>query len=249
MDYAFDYYVGNANADADADADARTRFVYDDRRVFSKLYVLFKSIGLVFYTATLTTCDNPVIYSVMNVVMFLSMTNSVRYEYMHHRRYGTTFSSIGEYNRWKQQQWPKTRAVFSMVELGIKTWYVIQTFPPTFQIVTICNVGESVLKIHISFLFMLYFIMIVFSVLFLSTAYCYDTNYYQTYIHPTPQQQCISAPVVFPLNPNEECCICLDIDNIQDWILLPCGHTFHRLCISRWFLRQPTCPVCRVGSV
>ena len=30
--------------------------------------------------------------------------------------------------------------------------------------------------------------------------------------------------------------------------VLQCGHTFHSVCIHRWILYNPTCPLCRVPA-
>jgi hypothetical protein len=40
----------------------------------------------------------------------------------------------------------------------------------------------------------------------------------------------------------EDCHICLE-SNADERTL--CGHPFHRKCLTKWFLRSPTCPECR----
>lgn len=260
MDYAFDNYFGNNPEDNNANAvnnnveyELRPDFVYDERRIFSKLYVFLKSIGLVFYTLTFTTCDKPMFFVVMNTVTFLSVLNSARYEYSHYRRYGTTFSSFGEFERWKHQLWPKTRIVFSITELGIKIWYVINTFPPQFDFDPPCNLGKTILNIHIVGLLLVYAVVSLFSSYLLCTVCCYDVNHYQSHRDNIRPRETLSLPLPLPLpvfndvvlNINRECCICMDIDNIQPWIGLPCGHTFHVTCVSRWIVTHYTCPVCR----
>ena len=233
MDYAVDY-LNEMNTGG--------RFVYDDPRYFSKLYVLLKSIGVVVYTATLITCSRPDIYYIFMVgVMSLSTANSARYEYRHYQRYGTIFSSIGEYDTWKQQLWPITRAVFSIAELGIKIAFFIRMFPPRFDVRSMCDVGQSIFNIHIFVVFTIYTISGISCVCFLCSAYCCGDNY--------PRQQRLQGPqtrfIVIP-HQNEECCICLDDSAIQIWVILPCGHTFHNSCITRWLVGNDTCPVCRI---
>jgi hypothetical protein len=45
-----------------------------------------------------------------------------------------------------------------------------------------------------------------------------------------------------------ECSICLE--NIEnDSIVLSCNHSFHKTCIENWFLRDRTCPMCRVNII
>lgn len=45
---------------------------------------------------------------------------------------------------------------------------------------------------------------------------------------------------------NRECCICFADINLGDRLTrLPCGHLYHRPCISQWLRKHCTCPVCR----
>jgi hypothetical protein len=247
MDYIVDIDIENNNVRDDGHY-AVGQFIYDEKRYCSKLYVFCKSIGLAFYTTTLTTCEVPDFYIIMNVVMFLSTMNSARYEYKHYQRYGTVFSSHNEYNTWKRNQWPKSRMVFSMTELAIKIWFFIKTFPPQFDYRTTCEIGQSMFKIHILTILVLYVIITVFSMLFLVCVYCGGPHYsYQTYIRSNITSQAISVPlpIISDNNQNDECCICMDVDNIQAWLILPCGHKYHALCVSRWLLQHHTCPICR----
>ena len=236
MDYTVDYFTT-----INTGFNSGGQFVYDEPRYFYKLYVLFKSIGVVVYTATLiTSCSRPDIYYIFMVgVMSLSTANSARYEYRHYQRYGTIFSSMDDFNQWKQQQWPITRAVFSITELGIKIAIFIRMFPPRFEIRSICDVGQSIFKIHIFTVFAFYIIMGISCVCFFGSAYCCCDNYPQQQRTQRPQTRIIA-------HQNEECCICLDDSAIQIWVILPCGHTFHNMCIMRWLVRNNTCPVCRV---
>jgi hypothetical protein len=55
--------------------------------------------------------------------------------------------------------------------------------------------------------------------------------------------------------PNEECPICLDSlcaeaekKAYNAVARLPCGHTFHRHCVTRWLVRCSSCPVCRMDA-
>lgn len=43
------------------------------------------------------------------------------------------------------------------------------------------------------------------------------------------------------------CAICLDgYDTMPLATRLPCGHIFHYLCLSSWFMRCDTCPLCKL---
>jgi hypothetical protein len=45
---------------------------------------------------------------------------------------------------------------------------------------------------------------------------------------------------------NKECLICLDEQFIGSFSCkLPCGHLFHKPCLTEWLGKQCTCPVCR----
>ena len=45
---------------------------------------------------------------------------------------------------------------------------------------------------------------------------------------------------------NEECSMCLSPMLQTDKVVkLKCGHAFHKLCLSLWYLKEPTCPMCR----
>ena len=222
MDYAIDFYFWN-NFSND--------FLYDNRRIFSKLYVFFKFIGLIFYASILPTCNNHDFFIGMIVAMFLSTLYSTRYEYAHFRRYGTVFSSINEFEEWKKELYPKSRILFSMVELVIKIVYFIKIFPPVCEFNNLCEIGESIFKIHILVLFMIYIIAGVFSICFLCS-----------------HRQTISLliPILVVNSQNEECSICMDTDNNSEWSILPCGHKFHGQCISQWLRSNQTCPICRL---
>jgi len=214
----------------------------NNRRICAKLYVFFKFIGLIFYTISLPTCNNHDFFIGMIVAMFLSTINSARYEYAHFKRYGTIFSSVNEFEEWKKRLYPKSRILFSMVELAIKIVYFINIFMPICEFNNLCEIGESIFKIHILALFMIYIIAVVFSICFLCSVNCYDNSH---------RQQTISLliPILVVNGQNEECSICIDTDNTSEWSILPCGHKFHRECISKWLLTNQTCPICRLHMI
>ena len=260
MDYAFDYYF---TEDAVSNNEPRrTDFIYDDRRSFSKVYIFCKYFGIVFYMNTLLPCNKPLLTAMVGL-MCLSSVNSARYEFAHYRKYGSRFLSIAEFDAWKSRQYPKSRLVFSFGELGLKIWYGITTFPPQFDFsfATKCGMGESVLNVHMLVIFMLYTIVSVFSMYLLYSGCCFDTIYIpnhpannlrnhrqvQDLVRPLdPVAVAVSVDMSVAASSHEECCICLDKDDSAPWGVLPCAHTFHAACITRWVAtQQPNCPVCR----
>lgn len=259
MDYVFDFYFGPPSiAQLGVEAQTQMFFIYEDPRFFSKIYVFLKSLGLIFYTTTLTRCENSFLfYLIMKGLMFLSTVNSARYEFRHYQRYGTVFSSVLEYYVWKSNLWPKTRIVFSFTELVLKMGYFIYIYPPQFEFSSVCDIGKSFLMIHILVLFIIYAITILFT-MWLSFCIC---NYHneQRVREPLPIQRPVTItmtmtvpaivpfPVVVPSLDNE-CCICLDVSEAEaarEWIRLPCAHLFHRVCITQWLITHETCPICR----
>ena len=45
-----------------------------------------------------------------------------------------------------------------------------------------------------------------------------------------------------------QCCICADQFENDDSIniaAVPCGHTFHEVCVMRWLKTSNSCPQCR----
>ena len=213
----------------------------NNRRICAKLYVFFKFIGLIFYMLSLQTCQNRDFFIGMIAAMFLSVINSARYEYAHFKRYGTIFSSVNEFNEWKKGLYPKSRILFSIVEISIKIVYFIDIFPPVCEFNNLCEIGESIFKIHILALFMIYIIAVVSSICFLCSCYKYD------YSHR--QKISLSIPILLVNSQNDECCICMDTDNNSEWSILPCGHKFHGQCISQWLRSNQTCPICRLHMI
>jgi len=265
MDYALDFYLGPSPANQYGTGASRrlmlTSFVYDDHRFFSKIYLLVKSLGFVFYVGTLTRCVNPLIYIIMNGLMCLSAVNTARYEYHHYQRYGTVFISIPEYEEWKAGLWPKSRFVFSAAELALKIGYFIYTFPPSFDISSICEIGKSVFMIHVLAILMVYFISFVFTCCIYCYLYlCYPNGAGAGAVNRVGagaaganvpiRMISLVLPATF-VSHDKECCICLDdtaeSQSRQQWLGLPCGHIFHHVCISRWLLTNETCPVCRLN--
>lgn len=51
------------------------------------------------------------------------------------------------------------------------------------------------------------------------------------------------------IDSEKECVICLDsfdLESKQLSVKLPCKHIFHKMCIMEWFIREKSCPTCRI---
>ena len=78
--------------------------------------------------------------------------------------------------------------------------------------------------------------------LFILSGYCCGINKHnkkKLYRH---------AKIEFNKGIIKECCICLnDIDKNSSIIVLSCNHIYHKNCITRWFNKNKTCPICRIN--
>jgi len=171
-------------------------------------------IGCIFYTMTLPTCDKSEIYIVMITAMILSTLNDMRYELYHYMKLGTIFSSLNEFELWRRTILPQSKIIFSGVEFAIKLVFLIKNFPPEFdfKFKNICKFGDSIFKVHILVLFLIYFILGAFSCMVM--AY----NYYPHENQVSSQRISLPNPIILNNLQTEECSICMDLDNTKPWI-------------------------------
>jgi hypothetical protein len=56
----------------------------------------------------------------------------------------------------------------------------------------------------------------------------------------------LTHPIIVISDPLELCVICCEeYTSSMKVMILPCNHTFHSLCISKWSITNNTCPMCR----
>jgi hypothetical protein len=219
--------------------------VYNEKRLGAKTFIFLKTLGLAFYTTTLTTCSTQTtLFICMIVTMAGSIINGMRYEYAHFKKCGHLFTSPHEYKQWKASLWPKSRLFFSIIELILKIEFFIKSFPPDITFYSACHAGQSVLKLHSLLLFMLYVFLTIACTILLGCSLCSFTFTYGNTINNGNRSNSNVIISTSAFDHERECCICLDKNN-QSWSALPCGHTFHQTCILTWTNYHQTCPVCR----
>jgi hypothetical protein len=239
-------------------------FVYDDKRNLNKLCLIFKMIGFGFYSRTAVICLNDELFPwfcMVSCMMFVSICNTIRYEYAFHKIYGTTFQSIEAFNEWKTQQTPQIKTIFDCVEFIIKAVYLYKSFPLTFDMYdenddkkfSVCRFSGTLLKLHILVIMAVYSIGILFLMcLYTDVVLRRMSSPRQTrdaVALNTAVNQTIVVQVVPPVISTEtECCICLD-KNEKPWATAQCAHSFHVPCISEWIKHNPSCPICRSSLV
>ena len=115
--------------------------VYNEKRLGAKTFIFLKTLGLAFYTTTLTTCSTQTtLFICMIVTMAGSIINGMRYEYAHFKKCGHLFTSPHEYKQWKASLWPTSRLFFSIIELILKIEFFIKSFPPDITFYSACHV-------------------------------------------------------------------------------------------------------------
>lgn len=82
---------------------------------------------------------------------------------------------------------------------------------------------------------------------------------YKNYIHNYLKQSCIKIfkkfnpkkfkETIYTNTETELCCsICLENFKYKDKVsVLPCNHIYHRSCISLWYNKDNSCPLCRIN--
>jgi len=146
-------------------------FVYDEKRKFSKLCLLFKMMGFGYYFTTTMMCTNDkrlLWFGMVSGMMFMSICNMIRYEYAFYKVYGTIFQSIDAFKQWKTKQKPHIKHELDFAEFLIKVVYLSRSLPPTFEIhdndgkFSMCELGGSVITAHILIIMSLWSLSLLF---------------------------------------------------------------------------------------
>ena len=222
-------------------------FVHNEKRIFDKACLCMKIVGFAFYTTSTHACINKKSnvewwFVSIIIVMFISICNTIRYEYAFHKKNGTIFSSGIEFKQWKMQQRPQIKYGLDLVEFIIKIGFFGKTFPPTFDIYddatkefSMCPLGITVLTMHTLGMFVGWTLCMMF-------LFCMCMH---IHIDPPIALNSLNSIVI---DTETECCICLDKNN-KPWATVRCMHSFHATCIAEWMKQKPSCPICRSSLV
>ena len=68
----------------------------------------------------------------------------------------------------------------------------------------------------------------------------------QSFLSQLPVSKFTEANILNFSEENKICIICqCNYEIGEEYIIVPCLHRFHKDCVSQWFDRKDTCPVCK----
>jgi len=224
-------------------------FIYDDKRICKKTVLFIKSITLLFHFICLyidfnnIQKDNIFIYYISTVFLtFCCACNNARYEYAHMKIYGNSFSSVDEFKQWKKNH------------TFIRTTYFLNNFEMILHIFFFCMtikhisfINKNILFYSISWIILYFYAFLYFIIIILGCIFCcsLNTSYaHRIFTDKSNVQHRLSPYIPENVDISKECCICMD-KNTNNWVYIPCGHSFHNECIIQWYQTSNTCPICR----
>lgn len=224
-------------------------FIYDDNRICKKTILFIKSITLLFHFICLYINFNSIekdsifIYYISTVfITFCCVCNNVRYEYAHMKIYGNPFSSIDEFTQWKKNH------------AFIRTTYFLNNFEIILHILFFCMtikhisfINKNILFYSISWIILYFYSFMYFLMIILGCIFCCTLNISfidRIFTDKSNIQPRLSTYILTNVDIEKECCICMD-KNTNNWVDIPCGHSFHNECIIQWYQTSNTCPICR----
>ena len=236
-------------------------FIYDEKRKCKKALLFIKSITLLFHIFCFYSNfdsiekDNRFIYYTLTLFStFLCICNNARYEYAHIKIYGKHFTSIHEFKLWKKtHQLLRLTSFLTVFEIIVHIFFFCMTITKLSFVNTkilLYSISWLILELYaiLCFFIVIFFLYIFFFIFCCSISISLIDWFF--IVNPTDQPRLIPNIIAIRVYIDEEneCCICMD-KNTNDWVNIPCGHAFHRECISQWLRTSHTCPVCRSSSV
>jgi hypothetical protein len=220
-------------------------FIYDDKRICKKVMLFIKFTTLLYHFICLYIDFNYIqknsefIYYINTVFLsFCCACNNIRYEYAHMKIYGQTFSSVEQFNLWK-----KTNKF-------VRTTYFLNNFEIIFHILFFCMtikqfnlIDKKILFYSISWIILYFYAFIYFLIIISGCIFCCTLNI-PLHLLIYKEKDRSSPYKLTNIDTESECCICMD-KNTNNWVDIPCGHSFHYECIIEWNQTSNTCPICR----
>jgi len=171
-------------------------------------------------------------YSATIFAIFLSVLNSVYYEYNYWKAYfGKNLITIENYIIWRQKKSNILKYYFGTIEYILKITFFYHSFP----IRDFSPYSISILLLHLNIgvfiifvkLCIIYFIYWIIKIL------------YDKWIYPKKYKKV-----------DQECLICMQT-NDKYWTKTICKHEFHYDCLKEWHQYNMICPYCRyfLGSI
>jgi len=224
-------------------------FIYDDKRICKKTMLLIKFTTILYHFISLyinfsnIQKDNIFIYYISTIFLtFCCACNNARYEYAHMKIYGNPFSSIDEFTQWKKNH------------TFIRTTYFLNNFEMILHILFFCMtikhisfINKNILFYSISWIILYFYAFIYFLIIICGCILCCTLNTSVVHMILTDKsniQPTLSPYIPVNIDTSKECCICMD-KNTNNWVDIPCGHSFHNECIIQWYQTSNTCPICR----
>jgi len=220
-------------------------FIYDDKRICKKTILFIRSITLLFHFISLYIDfdrieKNRIFIYYINTIFatFCAISNNLRYEYAHIKIYGQTFQSIHQFQEWKKKyKFIKTTYFLNLIEIIFHILFFFMTINQ-FTFINYQIIFYSISVIIIYFYTFLYFLELI--ILFIICC-LFNISFIDRVFKNKSRS---SSYILTNVDLDKECCICMD-KNANNWVDVPCGHSFHGQCIIQWNLTSNTCPICR----
>jgi hypothetical protein len=244
-------------------------FTYNNNRrckkriIFTKIAILLFNLFSIYYDYDNIKKDKFFTYYLLTLLSsFLSLCNSIRYEYAYYKILGHTFRSPEEFLQWKnEQRFKNITFILIVFEQSTHLYFVINT-------VTTFNVDKTQILYSTSYLIIYVYTILITTIMLSILIFCCLLDIFIRFVsliqncipnhnpNPNPNRNGQQEPVLNSINSintldtviyiddKKECCICLDKNN-NEWIRTQCNHDFHKTCINDWYKTKNTCPVCR----
>lgn len=170
--------------------------------------------------------------------MFLSTINDTIREYTYYLNYGRVFASIEEYQVWKKENKSYSKYLLKCVEYLCLITLLFSSLP-----IGIYAKEDNSTKLYLINIFLMQLLAIL--IIFIIAIYtCFFIGMILSFTFRSSKQKVKEIITDKIDNLNEECSICLDINN-KVWIKTKCNHTYHEECFKEWIKINKSCPICR----